>query len=102
MLHDTTSALCLTCLVIGCHDPGNDEETTQTSEPSTQTDTSTTGPETSTETQTGTETETGTETDTDTTDDGEPLPERVRLAYRLSLDEWQGHPRVQMVVEAAG
>ncbi len=32
----------------------------------------------------------------------EPLPERVRLAYRLSLDEWQGQQRVQMVVEAAG
>ncbi len=32
----------------------------------------------------------------------EPLPERVRLAYRLSLDEWQGRQRVQMVVEAAG
>ncbi len=31
----------------------------------------------------------------------EPLPERVRLAYRLSLDEWNGQPRVQMVVEAA-
>jgi len=25
----------------------------------------------------------------------------VRLAYRLSLDEWQGQQRVQMVVEAA-
>jgi single-stranded-DNA-specific exonuclease len=32
----------------------------------------------------------------------EPLPERVKLAYRLSLDEWQGQQRVQMVVEAAG
>jgi single-stranded-DNA-specific exonuclease len=32
----------------------------------------------------------------------EPLPQRVRLAYRLSLDEWQGQQRVQMVVEAAG
>ena len=31
----------------------------------------------------------------------DPLPERVRLAYRLSLDEWNGQPRVQMVVEAA-
>ncbi|EHR70621.1 single-stranded-DNA-specific exonuclease RecJ [Burkholderiales bacterium JOSHI_001] len=31
----------------------------------------------------------------------EPLPERVRLAYRLSLDEFQGQQRVQMVVEAA-
>jgi single-stranded-DNA-specific exonuclease len=28
------------------------------------------------------------------------LPERVRLAYRLSLDEWNGQRRVQMVVEA--
>ncbi|MBP6900941.1 MAG: single-stranded-DNA-specific exonuclease RecJ [Burkholderiaceae bacterium] len=32
----------------------------------------------------------------------EPLPARVRLAYRLSLDEFQGQQRVQMVVEAAG
>jgi single-stranded-DNA-specific exonuclease len=32
----------------------------------------------------------------------EPLAERVRLAYRLSLDEWQGRQRVQMVVEGAG
>ncbi|MBK9361978.1 MAG: single-stranded-DNA-specific exonuclease RecJ [Rubrivivax sp.] len=32
----------------------------------------------------------------------EPLPERTRLAYRVSLDEWNGQPRVQMVVEAAG
>jgi single-stranded-DNA-specific exonuclease len=32
----------------------------------------------------------------------EPLPARVRLAYRLSLDEWQGRQRVQMVVEAVG
>ncbi len=31
----------------------------------------------------------------------EPLPERVKLAYRLSLDEWNGQQRVQMVVEAA-
>jgi len=31
----------------------------------------------------------------------EPLPERVRLAYRLSLDEYNGRQRVQMVVEAA-
>ena len=29
------------------------------------------------------------------------LPARVRLAYRLSLDEWNGQQRVQMVVEAA-
>ena len=32
----------------------------------------------------------------------EPLPERVRLAWRLALDEWNGQQRVQMVVEAAG
>jgi single-stranded-DNA-specific exonuclease len=32
----------------------------------------------------------------------EPLPERVRLAYRLSLDEWNGQARVQMVVEGSG
>jgi single-stranded-DNA-specific exonuclease len=31
----------------------------------------------------------------------EPLPDRVRLAYRLSLDEWNGQARVQMVIEAA-
>lgn len=31
----------------------------------------------------------------------EPVPERVRLAWRLALDEWQGRQRVQMVVEAA-
>jgi single-stranded-DNA-specific exonuclease len=31
----------------------------------------------------------------------EPLPARVRLAYRLSLDEFQGQQRIQMVVEAA-
>jgi single-stranded-DNA-specific exonuclease len=31
----------------------------------------------------------------------DPVPDRVRLAYRLSLDEWQGQQRVQMVVEAA-
>jgi single-stranded-DNA-specific exonuclease len=31
----------------------------------------------------------------------EPVAERVRLAYRLSLDEWNGQQRVQMVVEAA-
>ncbi|MCY4755608.1 single-stranded-DNA-specific exonuclease RecJ [Pelomonas aquatica] len=28
------------------------------------------------------------------------LPERVTLAYRLSLDEWQGQQRVQYVIEA--
>ena len=32
----------------------------------------------------------------------ELLPDRTRLAYRLSLDEWNGRQRVQMVVEAAG
>ena len=31
----------------------------------------------------------------------EPLPATARLAYRLSLDEWNGRQRVQMVVEAA-
>jgi single-stranded-DNA-specific exonuclease len=31
----------------------------------------------------------------------EPLPNRVQLAYRLSLDEYNGRQRVQMVVEAA-
>ncbi|HEY9068602.1 MAG TPA: single-stranded-DNA-specific exonuclease RecJ [Burkholderiaceae bacterium] len=32
----------------------------------------------------------------------EPLAERVRLAYRLSLDEYNGRERVQLIVEAAG
>jgi single-stranded-DNA-specific exonuclease len=32
----------------------------------------------------------------------EPVPERVWLAYRLSIDEFQGQQRLQMVVEAAG
>lgn len=31
----------------------------------------------------------------------EPVSEKVRLAYRISLDEFQGQQRVQMVVEAA-
>ena len=31
----------------------------------------------------------------------EPVPARVRLAYRLSVDEYNGRERVQMVVEAA-
>jgi single-stranded-DNA-specific exonuclease len=31
----------------------------------------------------------------------EPLPATVRLAYRLSVDEWNGRQRVQMVVDAA-
>lgn len=30
----------------------------------------------------------------------EPLPERARLAYRLSLDEFNGRQRIQMIVEA--
>jgi single-stranded-DNA-specific exonuclease len=32
----------------------------------------------------------------------EPVAEDVVLAYRLSLDEWNGQQRVQMVVEAVG
>jgi len=32
----------------------------------------------------------------------EPVPERVTLAYRLSVDEYNGRQRVQMVIEAAG
>jgi single-stranded-DNA-specific exonuclease len=32
---------------------------------------------------------------------GDALPATVRLAYRVSLDEWNGRQRVQMVVEAA-
>jgi single-stranded-DNA-specific exonuclease len=31
----------------------------------------------------------------------EPVSEKVRLAYRLSIDEFQGQQRLQMVVEAA-
>ena len=31
----------------------------------------------------------------------EPVAERVRLAYRLSIDEYNGQQRLQMVVEAA-
>ena len=31
----------------------------------------------------------------------EPVAQRVRLAYRISLDEYQGKQRLQMVVEAA-
>lgn len=30
----------------------------------------------------------------------DPVPERVRMAYRLGLDEYQGQQRLQMVVEA--
>jgi single-stranded-DNA-specific exonuclease len=32
----------------------------------------------------------------------EPLPAQARVAFRLSLDEWNGRQRVQMVVEALG
>ena len=32
----------------------------------------------------------------------EPLGSRVRLAYRLGVDQWQGRQRVQMLVQAAG
>jgi single-stranded-DNA-specific exonuclease len=32
----------------------------------------------------------------------EPVPARLRLAYRLALDEWNGRERVQMVIEAGG
>ena len=32
----------------------------------------------------------------------EPVPARVRIAYRLSVDEYNGRERVQMVVESAG
>ncbi|MDE2092628.1 MAG: single-stranded-DNA-specific exonuclease RecJ [Burkholderiales bacterium] len=32
----------------------------------------------------------------------EPVPARVRLAYRLSVDAYNGRERVQMVVESAG
>jgi single-stranded-DNA-specific exonuclease len=31
----------------------------------------------------------------------EPLPQSVKLAFRIQLDEWNGRQRVQMVVEAA-
>jgi single-stranded-DNA-specific exonuclease len=31
----------------------------------------------------------------------EPIAERVRLAYRLSLDEYNGRERIQLVIEAA-
>ena len=31
----------------------------------------------------------------------EPVAERVRLAYRVALDEYNGRQRLQMVVEAA-
>jgi single-stranded-DNA-specific exonuclease len=32
----------------------------------------------------------------------EPLAEHVRIAYRLSLNEWQGRQNVEMMVEAQG
>jgi single-stranded-DNA-specific exonuclease len=32
----------------------------------------------------------------------EPLPARVRIAYRIAIDEYQGQPRLQMVVQAQG
>jgi single-stranded-DNA-specific exonuclease len=32
----------------------------------------------------------------------EPLPDRARLAYRITLNEWQGRKNVEMVVEAMG
>jgi len=32
----------------------------------------------------------------------EPLPARVRLAFRLGVDRYQGLERVQLFVEAAG
>jgi single-stranded-DNA-specific exonuclease len=32
----------------------------------------------------------------------EPLAEHVRIAYRLSLNEWQGRQNVEMMVEAEG
>ena len=31
----------------------------------------------------------------------EPLPARVRIAYRLDADEWQGQKRVRFLIEAA-
>jgi single-stranded-DNA-specific exonuclease len=31
----------------------------------------------------------------------EPLPHRVKLAFRLDVDEWQGQKRVRFMVEAA-
>jgi len=32
----------------------------------------------------------------------EPIPNRVRLAYRLNVDSYQGRDRIQMMVEAIG
>jgi len=31
----------------------------------------------------------------------EPLPTRVKIAFRLDADEWQGQRRVRFLVEAA-
>jgi len=31
----------------------------------------------------------------------EPVAERVRLVYRIALDEYRGQQRLQMMVEAA-
>ena len=31
----------------------------------------------------------------------EPLPARLRLAYRLDIDEWQGQRRLRFMVEGA-
>jgi single-stranded-DNA-specific exonuclease len=31
----------------------------------------------------------------------QPLPDRIKVAYRLGLDEWNGRQRVQMLIEAA-
>jgi len=31
----------------------------------------------------------------------EPLPQRIKLAFRLDADEWQGVRRVRFIVEAA-
>src|SRR4030095_2298241 len=32
----------------------------------------------------------------------EPVADRVRLVYRLSVDEYQGQQRIQMVIEGIG
>jgi single-stranded-DNA-specific exonuclease len=31
----------------------------------------------------------------------EPLPARVKIAFRLDADEWQGQRRVRFLIEAA-
>lgn len=43
----------------------------------------------------------GTERDAIWFGHAQPLPAQARLAFRLSLDEWNGKQRVQMVVEAS-